>query len=296
MRIEDALERFLVQLEANGRSEHTRRHYRRSLLLLAGWAQQEGLSGEIEEIGHEHLAAFLASPQARCRADGGPREVSTVNALRGALKTFFGFAAEAGYSASNPARLIRRARCSPPPPRALSEKEQEMLLATLTQAEKAGGGPAVERDHMLFRLLLATGVRIGSALAVEGRDVDLARGELLLRRAKGGSADVVFLSRAVRKSLRTYLKARADGALFTGRDGHPISVRHAHRRLNMWLHRAGIARPASPHTLRHTFACSLLARTQDIALVQAALGHRSVASTAIYARVDRGRLRAAVGA
>jgi len=48
--------------------------------------------------------------------------------------------------------------------------------------------------------------------------------------------------------------------------------------------------------LRHSFATSLLARTGDLRLVQAALNHASIVSTTIYVGVDQAKLRAAVGA
>jgi site-specific recombinase XerD len=48
------------------------------------------------------------------------------------------------------------------------------------------------------------------------------------------------------------------------------------------------------HGLRHSFATTLLARSGDLALVQAALRHRSIASTTVYARVGADRVRAAM--
>src|SRR5262245_4544832 len=52
------------------------------------------------------------------------------------------------------------------------------------------------------------------------------------------------------------------------------------------LARAGIKTAASPHWLRHGFATDLLRRTGGLSLVQAALCHRSITSTLVYARVD----------
>ena len=64
----------------------------------------------------------------------------------------------------------------------------------------------------------------------------------------------------------------------------------------MWVTQAGVNRRATVHSLRHRFAIRLYQRTGDIYLVQQALGHRSIASTTVYARVDRSRLAAAMGA
>jgi len=54
--------------------------------------------------------------------------------------------------------------------------------------------------------------------------------------------------------------------------------------------------PGSLHTLRHTFATGLLAKTGDLALVQAALRHRSIASTIVYAKATDVRVRRAIDA
>jgi site-specific recombinase XerC len=283
MQIRDALERYLTQIRADGRSEHTAGQYRRHITLLASCLGNR----EIEEIDHETLAKFLASPAARERPDHKVKKATSTNAMRTSLRTFFRYAHEAGYCRSNPARLIRRALCAPPPPRAMSDDEAGRLLLALSK----GTGREAKRDHALFALMLGSGIRLGSALALEVGDVDLERGELLLRRTKGDVPTSVPLARAVRDHLRGYINGRTSGALFPGRNGAAMCARHVQRRLELWCRRAGIERHVKPHDLRHSFAISLYRRTRDLLLVQAALRHRSIASTTVYARCDEGRLR-----
>ncbi|HKX45932.1 MAG TPA: hypothetical protein VJP77_04470, partial [Planctomycetota bacterium] len=185
MRIEEALDLFVVQLRADGRSSHTVEQYRRHVLLLARWVRGEGKTpsgrvprarvrslGRVENLRHEDLARFLVSPAARQRPDGTEKKATSTNALRTSLRCFFAYLSDAGIIEQNPARLIRRAKCASPPPRAMSKGEQQELLAAMA----AASGPGAERDHMLFALMLATGLRLGSAVAVERRDVDLERG------------------------------------------------------------------------------------------------------------------------
>jgi site-specific recombinase XerC len=281
MNIEDALARYTTQLEADGRSTHTIAQYQRHIGLLASWLREAGFGGEIEELRHERLAEFMASDAARTRPDGKAKRATSANALRTSLRTFFKYAHEAGYCRSNPARLIRRAVCGTAPPRALSDEEQGRLL----QALASGPGPEARRDHVLFALMLGSGIRLGSALALETRDVDLERGELALRRTKGDVPTSVPLSRTVRDLLREYIEGRGDGRLF------PMCARHAQRRLAIWCVRAGVGRRISPHDLRHSFALRIYRKTHDLLLTQQALRHRSIASTCVYARLDEGRLR-----
>ena len=143
--------------------------------------------------------------------------------------------------------------------------------------------------------MLATGIRVGSAVALEVPDVDLDRGELRLKTMKGGRSDVAYLGREIAAHLRTYIGNRETGPLFPGRGSDRITTRHVQRRMGEWLKKAGVRTAASPHWLRHGFATDLLRRTGDLALVQAALCHRSITSTLIYARVNPGRVRAAMG-
>ena len=291
MDVLDALDRYLVQLEADGRSPHTIGQYRRHVRLLARWLDAEGLGSDLRDLDHEVLARFLASPAARTRPDGAAKRATSTNALRSTIRTFFGWVHAAGYTSTNPARLVRRARCGSPPPRALSDDEQQRLLDALAAAE----GPEAERDNALFACMLATGIRVGSAVALDVEDVDLDAGVLYLRRAKGDRPERVFLSREIRDHLRRYLGERTSGPLFPARGGRAMTTRHANRRLQRWLKAAGIERPASCHSLRHAFATSMYRRCRDVLLVKEALRHRSIVSTLVYAQVDEDRLRRAVG-
>src|SRR5882672_8140593 len=123
MQIEHALERYLTQLRADGRSESTAGQYRRHIALLGRWLHKHVRCDAVEEIDHETLALFLASPRARTRPDGKAKKATSTNALRTSLRTFFRYAHDAGYTRSNPARLVRRALCGTPPIRALSDDE-----------------------------------------------------------------------------------------------------------------------------------------------------------------------------
>ncbi len=75
-----------------------------------------------------------------------------------------------------------------------------------------------------------------------------------------------------------------------------MTARHAQRRLKLWLGRAGARASASPHSLRYGFALELYRRTGDVLVAKEALGHRSIASTMVYARPDRAQIPAALDA
>ncbi len=290
MELQDAIAAFDAQLTADGRSEHTRKQYARHAAALGRWLARTKRSTNLAKLDHRALAAFVASPEARCRPDGVDKKATSTNALRTSLRTLFSYLADAGLLPANPARLIRRARCSPPPPRAMHADEQDRLLAVLDADTSAAG----RRDRMLVRLLLLAGARIGSAVALDVSDVDLRTGEATLRTSKNDAPAILVLSPVLVRELRAFIGARREGPLFTTLSGSRVSVRHLQRRFAALLIAARIERQLSLHSLRHSFAMGLLARTRDIALVQRALTHKSIASTLTYARASTEDVRTAL--
>jgi integrase/recombinase XerD len=289
MTFQEALQRFLLQIRADGRSNHTIKQYTRHIRLLDRWRAAGGLADNIAALTHEDVARFFTSEAATLTPSGKRKRPGSMNALRTSVREYFRYLHESGEITTNPARLLRRAMCAPPPPRGLSDEDVAKLLAALDTATTA----AEQRDRMLFRLMLRTGLRIGSALGLDVEDLDLERGEILVRDGKGSRDDIVFLPEVIADELSDFLDERTSGPVFQGAGGWRLGVRSAQRRFSMWLARAGIRR-GSPHALRHTFAARLLAKTGDLALVQAALRHRSVESTTVYLRVSSSQLRLAL--
>jgi site-specific recombinase XerC len=101
MIIVDALGRFLTQLEADGRSVHTRNQFKRHGRLLATWAAGEGIT-KIEQLSHEVIARFLGSKLAPTRPDGREKRGTAMNCLRGSVRGFARFLHQAGVPEQRP--------------------------------------------------------------------------------------------------------------------------------------------------------------------------------------------------
>ena len=287
-KLRTVLDRFLVQLEANGRSPHTIAQYERHTLLLLRWLEKSGFPRDPARLGHEQLAAFFASPTARCTPRGVPKQPTSTNALRSSIRCFFRYLHDAGVTAENPARLLQRARCQPRMSRALDEEEQARLMMVLDSAKT----PEERRDQAVFTLMWRTGIRVGSAVALDREDVDLERAELTVRQAKGNSVNRVFLPRHVVALLEGLVQQQhEDGPLFRGKSGRRLTTRHVRRRFAKLLSTAQVYRVRGTHCLRHTFASDIYRKTRDIFLVKRALCHSSITSTVLYAQDDDERLR-----
>lgn len=292
MKLQDALSDYLTQCAADGRSIHTRKQYQRHVELFAEWLRNVSASDEIAAVDHKTVARFFISPAAKTTADGRLKRAGTVNAIRASLSGFFRFLHDAGLIAENPTRLLRRAICGRPEPRPLPPDDQRRLLDLLAAAKDPEG----RRDYVLFGTLAATGIRIGSAIALNVADIDLDRATIRLRAAKGDRETTVFIPATWVPTLREYLAGMEPSPVFKSWFGTRISQRHAQRRFQAALTRAGIVGSYRPHSLRHGFAMRIYGKTGDLALVQAALGHRSLLSSTIYARPSADRVRAAVDA
>lgn len=156
------------------------------------------------------------------------------------------------------------------------------------------------RDAAIIHLLLDTGIRVGELVGLNLDDIDGKH--LHIRRAKGGSPVVKFLPARTRKAIESYtrkerrqlLKSKDSEALFLNQQSTRMNARAVQLLIPVWVERAGISKPVTPHTLRHTFATSLLNKTGNLLLVQKALGHRNVTTTQIYAHVADNQLEQAV--
>ncbi len=287
MMLSTAIRRFDAQLRADGKSPHTREVYLRDLESFAGWI---GRTRNIRKITPTHLTRYLISSIFTHTAVGKPKAVVSLNRSKSALRSFFRYLTDAGFLRENPARLVRSAPCSQRVPSCLTEEEAQRLLTTI----KRQRSPLAERDHLIFALMLGTGIRLGSLVALNIEDVDLHAGAIRFN-GKGNVEQLVFVNSGLKRLLKTHIDSPdVDDPLFPSTRGKRIGSRQVQIRLEYWLKEAGVTRPCTVHTLRHTFATRLYEKTGDLRLVQLALGHRSVTTTEIYAAVTSGEIAQAV--
>jgi integrase/recombinase XerC len=293
MRLSEAIPHSDRQLAANGRSAHTLAAYLRDLRALSRWL---GENPELAAITPDHLARFLISDMVLCTPTGQPRAAISVNRTKSALRSFFAFCVEAGFLGENPARLIRSSPARAKEPSTLEAEEIERIRAVL--AEKTD--TLAERDRLIFELLLGTGIRLGSLVGLNRGDVDLQTATLHIH-AKGGGRERVFLNPNLVAMLARHLGESAtqantgrDTPVFRSKSGRRLGARQIQLNFARWLKQAGISRPYSIHSLRHTFATRLYRKTGDLYLVQRALGHRQITTTEVYAEVSDDAVRAAV--
>jgi integrase/recombinase XerD len=137
------------------------------------------------------------------------------------------------------------------------------------------------------------GLRVSEVTSLRVTDIDSQRMVIRIRQGKGRRDRYALLPQRLLVVLREYWKAaRPTGYLFPGRGktGH-ITDRTVQRACKQAMHKAGLRKGITPHTLRHSFATHLLENGTDLRTIQILLGHRSLKSTAYYTHISRERLQ-----
>jgi integrase/recombinase XerD len=143
------------------------------------------------------------------------------------------------------------------------------------------------KQRTILTTTYAAGLRVSEATHLKVTDVDSQRMVLRIDQGKGRRDRYVMLSPRLLEALRSYWKIeRPKTWLFPGDvPGQPIS-RSAVELACQKAHRAaGIAKPITPHSLRHAFATHLLEAGTDVRRIQLLLGHRSLATTSRYLKI-----------
>jgi len=231
----------------------------------------------------------MSHQSVQVRPCGTHRGKATINRYRVSLKALFGWAEARWLVNRNPTAILRCKRHKALPPAILSEDEIQSLLAFDCKGQRA------DRDRALLTFMLATGCRLGETVSLNVDDVSWDTGTVTLLHAKGGDPDRIPVTGAALDALRPLATGTLAGhPLFRNAKGNRLSTRQVQRIVSRRCREAGITKPVTPHTLRHTFATRLYNQTGDIRLVQKALRHEHVTTTEIYAQVDPKRLRLAL--
>jgi integrase/recombinase XerD len=131
------------------------------------------------------------------------------------------------------------------------------------------------------------GLRASEVTHLKVRDIDSDRMLIHVERGKGGKDRDVMLSPSLLDLLRDYWReARPQGWLFPGQNRvDPISSRQLSRAFMSAKSMAGVKKPATLHTLRHSFATHLLEANTDVRVIQVLLRHSKLSTTARYTHV-----------
>jgi len=266
------------------------RDLRQFLGFLAGhWGGQVTLT-RFASLEASDARAFMA---ARRTDDIGSR--SLMRALAG-LRSFGRFLEREGRGKVGALSAIRAPKIGKSLPKPIGVTAAKLLADADIRAGEDREQWVLARDAAVMALLYGSGLRISEALGLKKRDVPLpGQGDTLTVIGKGNKTRMVPVLQNVLGLIQDYVAIcphplPADGPIFVGARGGPLSPRII--QLAMARLRGGLGLPdsATPHALRHSFATHLLGRGGDLRAIQELLGHASLSTTQIYTGIDTERL------
>lgn len=261
------LTRFREELRLRGYSPRTRKSYERHVeRFLSGRAPEAPLG--------EAIRAYLLR---RTVEDGVSR--SYHDQLVSALRLFCRHVLHERIEELPLVRPRRERRL----PTVLSRDEVRRLLAALGNA----------KHRAVLAVVYSAGLRVGEVVRLRPEDLDRERGLIHVRRGKGAKDRFTLLADAAWVAIDTYLEGERPGTwLFPGaRPSRPLSTRSVQKVVERARLAAGIDKPFSVHSLRHSFATHLLEAGTDLRFIQELLGHGSARTTQIYTHVSTRDLR-----
>ena len=271
-------------------SAHTIAAYGRDLAFFLDFLTGHlGAIPDLTSLGHLRPAdfrAYLAHRAARVERSSIARGLSVV-------RSFIRFLERRGLASSPALAVLRAPKLPHSVPKPLSVADAAEIIDA--PAGLAGSAWQAKRDVAVLTLLYGCGLRISEALGLMRSEAP--QGEPLTITGKGQKQRMVPVLPVVRAAIADYLAAcpyalAADGPLFVGARGGPLSPRLVQRRMAELRGMLGLPDTATPHALRHSFATHLLGAGGDLRAIQELLGHASLSTTQRYTSVETERLLA----
>jgi integrase/recombinase XerC len=239
------------------------------------------------------VRAFMAARRA-----GGIGSRSLMRILAGA-RSFARFLEREGKGKVGALSAVRTPKVAKTLPKPLGIAAAKRLPDVDLRAGEEREPWVIARDSAVLALLYGSGLRISEALGLTRGEVPApGKGDALTVVGKGRKTRMVPVLPQVLELIADYVAAcpydlPADGPLFVGAKGGPLSPRIIQFVMERMRGILGLAETATPHALRHSFATHLLARGGDLRAIQELLGHASLSTTQIYTAVDTEQLLAA---
>lgn len=178
-------------------------------------------------------------------------------------------------------------------PRPQKDHKLPDVLNTV-EVRKIFGAVKNTKHRVMLMLAYASGLRVSELVQLRIEDLDVQRGLIHLRGAKGKKDRFTILPPTMIPLLHRYAeeyRLRNSGWLFpSGMSSPHLATRSIQAVFERAVVSAGITKPVSMHTLRHSFATHLLESGTDLRYIQELLGHQSLRTTEIYTHVSNRQL------
>ncbi|CCQ95614.1 site-specific tyrosine recombinase for chromosome partitioning [[Clostridium] ultunense Esp] len=240
-----------------------------------------------EETNRGEILAYLQKLQKEKKAP------ATISRNLTALRSFYQYLYREKILENDPSANLDTPKIARRLPKTLSMREVETLLE-----QPKGVEPSSLRDKAMLEVLYASGIRVSELISLKKTDINLNLGFIRCM-GKGSKERIIPLGSKAITALEQYLakgwvklaKGKETDHLFLNHLGGGLTRQGFWKIMKKYALHAGISKPITPHTLRHSFATHLLENGADLRAVQEMLGHADISTTQIYTHVTPSRLK-----
>ena len=244
--------------------------------------QVDVLDVKLEDL--EHFAAFISD------LGIGPRSLARI--LSG-VRQFYRFLVIDGYLEVDPTELLESPKQPDHLPEVLSTAEVDLLEQAIDLSKWEG-----HRNRAIIEVLYSCGLRVSELTNLKLSNLYIEE-QYIRVMGKGSKERLVPISPRALDELNYWfadrnvmkIKPGEEDYVFLNRRGQHLTRTMILIMIKRYAVEAGIKKTISPHTLRHSFATSLLEGGADLRAIQAMLGHESIGTTEIYTHIDTSTLR-----
>ena len=244
--------------------------------------QVDVLDVKLEDL--EHFAAFISD------LGIGPRSLARI--LSG-VRQFYRFLVIDGYLEVDPTELLESPKQPDHLPEVLSTAEVDLLEQAIDLSKWEG-----HRNRAIIEVLFSCGLRVSELTNLKLSNLYVEE-QYIRVMGKGSKERLVPISPRALDELNYWfadrnvmkIKPGEEDYVFLNRRGQHLTRTMILIMIKRYAVEAGIKKTISPHTLRHSFATSLLEGGADLRAIQAMLGHESIGTTEIYTHIDTSTLR-----
>lgn len=252
------------------------------LLRYLAVEQVNVLDVKLEDL--EHFAAFISD------LGIGPRSLARI--LSG-VRQFYRFLVIDGYLEVDPTELLESPKQPDHLPEVLSTAEVDLLEQAIDLSKWEG-----HRNRAIIEVLFSCGLRVSELTNLKLSNLYIEE-QYIRVMGKGSKERLVPISPRALDELNYWfadrnvmkIKPGEEDYVFLNRRGQHLTRTMILIMIKRYAVEAGIKKTISPHTLRHSFATSLLEGGADLRAIQAMLGHESIGTTEIYTHIDTSTLR-----
>lgn len=269
-----------------GLSENSIEAYLNDVAKLNSFATE--VSKDLNQLSLEDLFSFM-----KWLTELGLAERSQARIVSG-VKAYYNYLVLERLIDASPAELLEVPKLTRKLPEVLEHNEIESMLETMDMSR-----PSAQRNRAIIEVIYSCGLRVSELIGLKINDIDYLE-QLVLVTGKGNKQRLIPIGSEALKHTQLYLNhirnqqaesKSGAGILFLNNRGGALSRVYVFKLIKRLAAEAGIRKNVSPHTLRHSFATSLVEAGADLRAVQQMLGHKSITTTEIYTHLDRTYLK-----